>query len=137
MAVDFRELCKLQIVEIDRQRAEIGQLQAENRRLIGWIMGEEPSAHLALQKIYSDPKTSVPDVIKSASAALRVEHPTGSAVVVKVDFKQQMHDGRMRQLEKDRARWALEDQSKTIEGTVLGSDHEGQPAIGPEADPAA
>jgi hypothetical protein len=137
MTVDLKQIVRMQMAEIDRLRAEVEQHQAENRRLLEWIMGEGPDALLTLQKIYSDPRTSVPNAIKSATAALKVEHPTGSVVIQVEDWAAKTRAIRLRALERDRARWALEDAGKTIEGTCssppLASDHEG---LDP-ADPAA
>jgi hypothetical protein len=130
-----------QMAEIDRLRADNGRLRtenerldklrAENRRLINWIMGEEPDALLALQRVYSDPKTSVPDVIKSANAALPFERGKPAQVVVQVDFRERVRNARLRQLELDKAEWARQDAAK------LGLDAEPTILGGPEADPAA
>ena len=126
---DLKQIVQLQMAEIDK-------LRAENRRLLGWIMGDEPDALLALQKVYSDPKTSVPDVIKSASAALGYERSKPAQVSVVIDFKERVRNARLRQLELDKAEWARQDAEKKqpldldgpIPETILG---------GPEADPAA
>jgi hypothetical protein len=132
----FREVARLQHREIERLHVQLGQLRDENQRLLSWIMGEEPDALLALQKVYSDPKTSEPNVIKAASAALgyeRAKPPTMSVNAGVLDFRGYVRTIRMRQQEKDKARWAAEAEAKVIEhqSTILGSDH------GPEADPAA
>jgi hypothetical protein len=121
---------------VREQMTVIDQLRAENRRLLNWIMGDEPDALLALQKVYSDPKTSVPDVIKSASAALGYERSKPAQVSVVIDFKERVRNARLRQLELDKAEWARQDAEKKqpldldgpIPETILG---------GPEADPAA
>jgi len=42
---------------VREQMTVIDQLRAENRRLLGWIMGDEPDALTTLQRIYSDPNT--------------------------------------------------------------------------------
>jgi hypothetical protein len=131
-------ICQLEHC-VRTQMDVIDQLRAENRRLLDWIMGDGPDALLALQKVYSDPKTSEPNVIKAASAALSFERSKPAAeVVVYADFKERVRNARLKADAKLRAQWALEDQAKTIEGTVLGSslasDHGGDP-LGP--DPAA
>ena len=121
---------------VREQMTVIDQLRAENRRLLNWIMGDEPDALLALQKVYSDPKTSVPDVIKSASVALGYERSKPAQVSVVIDFKERVRNARLRQLELDKAEWARQDAEKKqpldldgpIPETILG---------GPEADPAA
>jgi hypothetical protein len=98
-------------------------LRAENQRLISWIMGDEPDALTALQRVYSDPKTDVPNVIKSAIGALPFERAKPASVSVVIDFKEKVRNIRLRTLEQDRARWAAEDAVKTIEHqptTVLG-----------------
>ena len=87
---EFRRVAKLQYVEIERLRAALSQLNAENQRLLSWIMGEEPDALATLQKVYSDPRTSVPDVIKSASAALGYERSKPAQVSVVIDFKERV-----------------------------------------------
>jgi len=78
--------------ENDALRAEIAALQAENRRLQDWIMGDEPDALTTLQRVYSDPQTDVPNVIKSASAALGYERSKPAAVVIQYDFKQRVYE---------------------------------------------
>jgi hypothetical protein len=129
-----------QMAEIDRLRADNGRLRteneridklrAENRRLLDWIMGEEPDALLALQKVYSDPKTSENNVIKAAASALPFERGKPAQVVIEVDFRERVRNARLRQLELDKAEWARQDAAK-LAPTILG--HDG----GPEADPAA
>jgi hypothetical protein len=107
--------------ENDALRAELKSLAAENRRLQDWIMGEEPDALATLQRIYSDPNTPQSNQIKSATAALRVERPT-SSVVIQVDWAAKTRAIRLKQLEKDKARWAAEDAAKTIEHEPLDLD---------------
>jgi hypothetical protein len=135
----FREIARLQHKEIERLHGELDKLRAENQRLLNWIMGEGPDALLALQKVYSDPKTSVPDVIKSASAALGYERSKPAQVSVVIDFKERVRTARLRQLELDKAEWARQDAEKKLDlavepaPTVLG----GPPGYEGEADPAA
>jgi hypothetical protein len=101
MTVDLAQVVRLQMAEIDR-------LRAENQRLVGWIMGEEPDALTALQRVYSDPQTTVPNVIKSAAAAIGWERQKPASVSVVIDFKERVRNARLRQLELDRVRWAAE-----------------------------
>src|SRR6516162_7366235 len=103
--VQLEHVVRTQMTAIDELRGQLGQLRTENQRLLNWIMGDEPDALTALQRVYSDPKTSVLD-----------------------DFKEKVRNIRLRTLEQDLARWAAEDAAKTIEhqGTILGSD--GDPA---------
>ena len=132
----FQEIARLQHKEIERLDNELAALRTENQRLLNWIMGEGPDALLTLQKVYSDPKTSVPDVIKSANAALGYERSKPAQVSVVIDFKERVRNARLRQLELDKAEWARQDAEKKqpldldgpIPETILG---------GPEADPAA
>jgi hypothetical protein len=126
--VQLEHVVRTQMTAIDELRGQLGQLRTENQRLLNWIMGDEPDALTALQRVYSDPKTSVPDVIKSANAALPFERSKPASVSVVLDFKEKVRNIRLRTLEQDRARWAAEDAAKTIEhqGTILGSD--GDPA---------
>jgi len=77
---EFRRVAKLQYVEIDRLRAQIGQLRVENQRLVNWIMGDVPDALTTLQRIYSDPKTPVPHQISASKAAIDHERPRLSLV---------------------------------------------------------
>jgi hypothetical protein len=118
--------------ENDALKAELAALRAENRRLLDWIMGEEPDALTTLQRVYSDPTTDVPNVIKSATSALPFERSKPASVVMIEDWRVKTRTIRLRQLELDRARWAAEDAAKVIEH---------QPATTPlgegETDPAA
>jgi hypothetical protein len=129
----FREVARLQHAEIGRLHGQLDQLKAENQRLVDWIMGEGPDALATLQKVYSDPRTSVPDVIKSANAALPFERSKPAQVSVVIDFKERVRTARLRQLELDKAEWARQDAAK------LDLNAEPAPTIlgGPEADPAA
>jgi len=122
---------------VREQMTVIDQLRAENRRLLDWIMGDAPDALLALQKVYSDPKTSVPDVIKSASAALGYERSKPAQVSVVIDFKERVRTARLRQLELDKAEWARQDAAKAKEPLDLDGPIPETILGGPEADPAA
>jgi hypothetical protein len=115
---------------VRQQMAVIDQLRTENQRLLDWIMGEGPDALLALQRVYSDPKTNENNVIKAAASALPFERGKPAQVVIEVDFRERVRNARLRQLELDKAEWARQDAAK-LAPTILG--HDG----GPEADPAA
>jgi hypothetical protein len=114
--------------ENDALKAELAALQVENCRLLKWIMGEEPDALTALQAVYSNPSTPEANVIKAASAALGYERAKPASVVIQMDFKQRVHDARMRQLAKDKAGWAAEDAAKLIEHVPAGTAPEDEPA---------
>jgi hypothetical protein len=118
-----------QMSEIDRQRGQLDQLRTENRRLLDWIVGDGPDALTALQRVYSDPNTPVPDVIKSAIGALPFERskPPAMNVTGIVDFKEYVRSIRLRQAEKDKARWALEAKAKTIEHESKPIDRDAEP----------
>ena len=117
---------------VRQQMAVIDQLRTENQRLLDWIMGEGPDALLALQRVYSDPKTNENNVIKAAASALPFERGKPAQVVIEVDFRERVRNARLRQLELDKAEWARQE-------ARLDLDAEPAPTIlgGPEADPAA
>jgi hypothetical protein len=133
---EYRDVARRQYVEIERLRGLVAQRDKELSALITWISGDE-DALSALRAIYADPRQSPANVIKAAGLCLPFERSKPASVVVQIDFKQRVHDARMRAMERDKARWALEDaaKAKVIEhqGTILASDHEG---LDP-ADPAA
>src|SRR6516162_4551643 len=116
---EFRQLARLQYREIEKLRAQLAALQAENRRLQNWIMGDEPDALTALQRVYSDPQSDTGSVIKSASAALPFERSKPASVTVLRDWKEYTYSMRMKGLERDKARWAAEDAAKFIEAKPL------------------
>jgi hypothetical protein len=118
--------------------AKLAALQADNRRLLDWIMGDGPDALAALQRVYSDPQTDVPNVIKSASAALGYERSKPASASVVIDWKEYTRSIRLKQLAKDKARWAAEDAAKVIEHQPLDLDAPTPETIlGGEGDPAA
>ena len=131
----FQEIARLQHKEIERLDIELAALRAENRRLLDWIMGEGPDALLALQRVYSDPKTNENNVIKAAASALPFERGKPAQVVVQVDFRERVRNARLRQLELDKAEWARQEARLDLDAepapTILGHDGGG------EADPAA
>jgi hypothetical protein len=104
-----------QMTEIDRLRAEVHQLRTENQRLLDWIMGDGPDALTALQKVYSNPRTDDAGVVRAATAALPFERAKPASVSVVIDWKEKTRSIRLKQLEKDKARWAAEDAAKVIE----------------------
>jgi hypothetical protein len=115
--------------ENDALKAELKALAAENRRLQDWIMGDGPDALTALQRVYSDPQTDEAGVIKAASAAIGYERWKPASVVIQVDWKERTRNARLKQLEKDRARWAAEDAAKVIEHQPLDLDAPTPPTI--------
>jgi hypothetical protein len=110
---DLKQIVQLQMAEID-------QLRAENQRLVAWIMGDAPDALTTLQKVYSDPKTSVPDVIRSCNAALPFEKAKPAQTVNNIhtlfDTLERAHQ-RDRELRQANAK-VIEHAPAT--GTVLG-----------------
>jgi hypothetical protein len=63
---------KYQMQEIDRLRAELERRDDELKLLLEWINGDA-DALTTLQRTYMDPKTSTPDRIKAAGAAIAYE----------------------------------------------------------------
>jgi hypothetical protein len=114
----YAQVARLQHAELERLHAELDQLRAENQRLLAWIMGDGPDALTALQRVYSDPKTTEPNVVRAASAALPFERskpPTMNVNAGILDFKEYVRSIRLRQAAKDKAKWALEAEAKVIE----------------------
>jgi hypothetical protein len=143
----YQQVARLQYQEIERLRLLIAQRDTELDGLVGWIAGDQGALEV-LQSIYVDPRQSPANRIKSASSAIGFERskPVSMSVNAGVlDFAEYVRSIRLKQAAKDRARWDAGDaaaKAKTIEATVLdsspplASDHEGAPALGPEADPA-
>jgi hypothetical protein len=125
--------------ENDTLKADLKALAAENRRLLDWIMGDEPDALTYLQCTYSDP--SKPEAVrtKTALGALPFERskPASSNVVVISEYARDpaayTRTIRLRQVELVKAQWAREAEVKP---GLLGSDHEGE-ALEAEGDPPA
>jgi chorismate mutase len=68
--------------EIDRLRAELERRDEELVQLLAWINGDS-DALTVLQRTYMDPRTSTPDRIKAAGAAIGYElcvHSAAAAV---------------------------------------------------------
>ena len=63
-----------QAQEIDQLRAELERRDEELTRLLAWVNGDA-DALLCLQRTYLDPKTSTPDRITAAGAAIAYERP--------------------------------------------------------------
>lgn len=136
---ELASVVREQMAEIERLRAEnahqcavIDRQRAEVSNLVAWANGDV-DALSCLQKVYSDPRVTEASRIKAAAAALPFERakPASQSVVGVVDFREYVRTIRLRSLEKDRAKWALEDaEAKALEGsgTLLG---------GPGEDPAA
>jgi hypothetical protein len=126
------DVIKRQNAGLEALIAERDKLRAELDAFVNWANGDM-NALGYLQRTYNDPSESTANRTKCAIGALKVEHP--SVVIQMEDWAAKTKRIRLAAMERDRARWALEDQSKTIEGT-LASDHAGDP-ICPEDSPAA
>jgi hypothetical protein len=122
--------------ENDALRAELARVKA---RLDALMQAFEKNGSLGiLQQIATD-KTLPPETrMRAAGLAVPYERPKYGSVdavaVGVVDFREKVKQARLRQLEIDRARWAVEDEAKTLDHeptgqTILGGDH------GPEPDP--
>src|SRR6516164_2604049 len=119
----YQQVARMQYAKIEQLQAELGQLRAENQRLLGWIMGDEPDALTTLQRVYSDPQTKIGDVVKSATSALPFERAKPASVVIQYsNFNERLRTIRLAQLAKDKARWAAEDAAKLIEAKPLDLD---------------
>jgi hypothetical protein len=126
----FQQVARLQYAEIERLHAELAALRAENHRLLDWIMGEEPDALAALQRVYSDPKTNENNRIKAAASALPFERAKPASVSVVIDFKERVRNARLRQLELDKAEWTRAEPKLDLDAptppTILGGPQEGK-----------
>jgi hypothetical protein len=111
---DLQTIVKMQMAEIDRLRAEVDRRGAEIDSLVGWIAGDQ-DALSALQAIYADPRTKLGDKIKASGLALPFERAKPASTSVVIDWAAYTRSIRLKQLEKDKARWAAEDAAKTIE----------------------
>ena len=129
----YREVARLQYEEIERLRALISQRDTELDVLVGWITGDQ-DALSALQAVYADPRTSVPNKVKAAIGAIGFERSKPASVSVVVDFKSRVHGARMQTVELRKAEWTHQDLDAPTPPTILGGDHEGE-SLGP--DPAA
>src|SRR6516164_4161362 len=101
------QIAQLEYV-IREQMAEIDQLRVEIVALVDWIAGEK-DALSALQAAYVDPRSTQTNKIRAAASAIAYERSKPAQVVVQVDFKQRVYKARMKQMAKDKARWAAED----------------------------
>jgi hypothetical protein len=126
-----------QMTEIDQLRAAIVQKDQDLDGLIAWI-ATDADALGALQSVYADPRTSVPNKVKAASSALPFERSKPASVSVVVDFKSRVHDARLHTVELRKQEWSRQAEPLDLDAptpaTILGGDHEGE-ALGP--DPAA
>src|SRR6516164_4410775 len=113
----------------------LDRAEAAEAKLDALMMAFNKNGSLGmLQLIAHDSNLPVEIRLRALNILLPYERPkfgTVDGLVIQGVSKERVHNARMRQLEKDRARWAAEDAAKTIEGTILGSDHAGE-AIGPE-----
>jgi hypothetical protein len=118
----YREIARLQYAEIERLRALINQRDTELDALVGWIAGDQ-DALSALQAVYADPRTSVPNKVKAAIGAIAFERSKPASVSVIADFRSRVRDARMHTVELRRSEWAQ---------AQLGGGHEGE-ALGPDS----
>src|SRR5215471_11062013 len=117
MVTPADQITQLEYV-IREQMAEIDQLRAEVDGLVDWIAGEK-DALSALQAAYVDPRSTPTNKIRAAASAIAYERSKPASVVVQIDFKQRVYEARMKQMAKDKARWAAEDAAKVIEHQPL------------------
>jgi hypothetical protein len=119
----YQQVARLQYAEIERLRAVVKQRDAELDGLVSWIAGDQGALEF-LQSIYADPRQSTANRLKSSLGALPFERGKPAAVGVVIDFKARVRNARLKAMERDKARWALEDAAKVIEHepTILGSD---------------
>jgi hypothetical protein len=126
---------------LDRAEAAEAQVKRLQAKLDGLMEAFEKNGSLGiLQLIAHDKNLPVEIRMRAAGLAVPYERPkygTVDGLVIQGDFKERVRNARLKADAKLRAQWAAEDAAKVIEGTVLGSDREGGPALGPEADPAA
>jgi hypothetical protein len=108
------EVIKRQNTGLEQLIAERDRLRAELEAFVAWVNGEQ-DALACLQRVYNNPTADEASVIKAASAALPYERSKPASVVIQVDWKERTRNARLKQLEKDKARWAAEDAAKTIE----------------------
>jgi hypothetical protein len=132
----MREIDRLRgmALQAERARAENARLKDEIDALVGWI-GGDGDALSALQAIYANPRTPEAHKIKAAGLALSYERPKPPTMNVNAgvtDFREYVRTIRLRQAEKDRARWAAEEAAKVIEHqpaeTILGGSESPDPA---------
>jgi hypothetical protein len=115
----YAQVARLQHAELERLHAELDQLRTENQRLIAWIMGDGPDALTELQRVYSDPRTNENNKLKAAGLALPFERAKPVSTSVVVDWAEYTRSIRLKALEKDKARWALEG-TKVLDATPVG-----------------
>jgi hypothetical protein len=101
----YREVARLQYEEIERLRALINQRDTELDVLVGWIAGDQ-DALSALQAVYADPRTSVPNKIKASIGALPFERSKPASITVVADFRGRVENARTRTIELRRQEWA-------------------------------
>jgi hypothetical protein len=135
MTGDIAELAALvrdQMAEIDRLRrveVQAERIRAENDRLkeqidsvIAWIAGDG-DALARLQAIYADPRQNIGNIIKALGLALPFERSKpASVMIVEENWMEKTRRIRLAAMERRRAEWALEDQSKIIEVAPEGNE---------------
>jgi hypothetical protein len=115
------DVIKRQNAGLEQVIAERDRLRSELEAFVAWA-NDDLDALACLQRAYNDPNASKADVIKAASAAIGFERAKPASVVVQIDFKERVRNARLRQLEKDKARWEAEDAAKTIEHQPLEAE---------------
>ena len=99
------EACiRMQMQEIDRQRALIDRKDADIDTLVQWIAGDGDALG-ALRSVYADPRSTPSNKVKAAGAAIGFERSKPAEVSIQMNFTQRVHDARVRRLELDRAEW--------------------------------
>jgi hypothetical protein len=98
----------------------------ELRQHLENLAPDAPDALACLKRVYNDPKARESERVKAAVGALPFERSKPVSASVVIDWKEYTRSIRLKQLEKDKARWAAEDAAKTIE-------HQPQLPEGPDA----
>jgi hypothetical protein len=123
------DVIKRQNVGLEQVIAERDRLRTELDAFVAWANGDL-DALAYLQRAYNDPNESTTNRTKAAASALPFERSKPASASVVIDWKEYTRSIRLKQLEKDRARWAAEDAAKTIE-------HQPQVDLEPEGPDAA
>jgi hypothetical protein len=114
-----------QMTALDELRATIGRKDQELDAVVAWIAGDADALG-ALQAVYADPRTSVPNKVKAAIGAIAFERSKPASVSVVVDFKSRVHDARMQTVELRKQEWTRQDLDAPA--TILGGGEAPEPA---------
>ena len=127
------------IAEQNKVLAEVIAERDDLRQHLENLAPGAPDALACLRRVYNDPKMKEAERVKAAASALPFERSKPASVVIQVDWKERTRNARLKQLEKDRARWAAEDAAKVIEHQPLDLDAPTPPTVlgGEGPDPAA